>query len=82
MTIVSSKEFASNQNKYFDMAIKKQVFVQGGNNMFHLTCTNNVDTNGKERLWYEPDKDFYRSITKDELMKGINEDIDDFFVKS
>jgi hypothetical protein len=27
----------------------------------------------------EPDEDFYRAITKDELLKGIYEDIDIFF---
>jgi hypothetical protein len=27
MTIVSSKEFASNQEKYFDLALNEQVFI-------------------------------------------------------
>jgi len=79
MTVVSSTEFAINQNRYFDMAMKEHVFVQRGNNMFHLLCTNIDDMTVKERVWYEPDADFYRSVTKDELLKGINEDIDNFF---
>jgi len=40
--------------------------------------TDNDYTSVKERVWYEADKDFYRSITKEELLKGINEDIDNF----
>ena len=81
MTVVSSKEFATNQNKYFDMATKEQVFVQRGNNIFHLMCTNVDYTTVKERVYYEPDKDFHRSISKEELLNGIHEDIDKFFEK-
>ena len=79
MTVVSSKEFATNQNKYFDMAMNERVFVQRGGNMFHLNYTNDYNTPRKERVYYEPDEDFYKSITKDELLKGIHEDIDAFF---
>jgi predicted transcriptional regulator len=78
MTVVSSQEFATNQNKYFDMAMKEQVFVQRGSNMFHLMCTND-DATVKDRVYYEPDEDFYKSITVDELLIGIHEDIDNFF---
>jgi len=28
---------------------------------------------------FEPDEDFYRSITMDELLVGIHEDLDKFF---
>jgi len=34
MTIISSKEFASNQGKYFDLAVNEQVIVQRGSRMF------------------------------------------------
>ena len=78
MIVVSSKDFATNQNKYFDMAMNERVFVQRGNSMFHLACSNE-DTLVNERVYYEPDEDFYKSITKDELLKGIHEDIDNFF---
>ena len=45
MTVVSAKEFASNQEKYFDMAIHEQVFVQRerDNVMFILTTANDYD---------------------------------------
>jgi hypothetical protein len=36
MTTVNSKEFASNQKRYFDMAVKEQVCIRRGKNMFRL----------------------------------------------
>ena len=43
MTVVSSKEFVSNEDKYFDLALDERVFVKRGKNMFHLICGNNED---------------------------------------
>ena len=53
MTVVSTNEFNTNQEKYFD--------------------------NEKPDKIFKPDEDFHRSITADELLEGINEDIDIFF---
>ena len=36
MTLVNSKEFASHQKKYFDMAVNERVCIRRGRNMFHL----------------------------------------------
>jgi len=36
MTIVSSKEFAINQDKYFDLAVNGDVCIKNGKNVFHL----------------------------------------------
>ena len=72
--IVSTKEFISNQEMYFDMAVKEDIFVQNGENMFMFTMAN-----GRRKKYKKPDADFYRAITKDELLKGIYEDIDVFF---
>jgi predicted transcriptional regulator len=38
MTLVNTKEFVSNQKKYFDMAINEQVFIKRGKNTFIITC--------------------------------------------
>jgi len=78
MTVISSREFATNQNKYFNLAVNEEVFIKRGNNVFHLICKSDDNTT-KRRVYYEPDEDFYRSITKDVLLKGIHEDIDKFF---
>ena len=74
MTIVSSKEFAANQDKYFDMAIDEEIGVKRGNDMFYLYRTNDT-----ERVYYEPDEDFYRAITMDELLIGVKEDLREMF---
>ena len=36
MTVVSSKEFVTNQRKYFDMALNERVFIRKGSNMFFV----------------------------------------------
>ena len=76
MTVVSSKEFATNQEKYFDLALDEQVFVKRGDNMF-IIVNKNVDmyhdASVYERI-LEPDDDFRRAITAEELIKRIHAD--------
>ena len=79
MTVISSSEFFINQNRYFDMAIEEEVCIQSGDNMFQLRYTP-IEEVKRERVYFEPDEDFYNSVTKDELLKGIHEDIDVFFL--
>ena len=73
MTIVSSKEFACNHKRYFDLAVNEELFIKRGKNVFHLICTN-VDS----AINYAEDLDD-EYITKDELLTGIYEDIDKFY---
>jgi len=73
MTIVSTKEFNTNQEKYFDMAVNEDVCIKSDQYLFHLICKP-VDTIDKQ-VTLQPDDDFRRAITKDELLKGIYEDI-------
>ena len=42
MTVVSSKEFAINQKKFYNLALNERVFIRHGRNMFHL-CGNIED---------------------------------------
>jgi len=39
MTTISSKEFASNPDKYFDLAENEEVYIQDGEHTFVLTRT-------------------------------------------
>jgi len=73
MTVVSSKEFVTNQKRYFDLAINDDLFIKRGKNIFQLICTT-VDNsiNDADDL----DDDY---ITKEELLAGIYEDIDKFY---
>ena len=68
MTVVSTKEFVSNEDKYFDMAMSGQVFVQRDNIMFIVTRVPEKKRNHKK-----PDDDFRRAITMDEFKERARE---------
>ena len=81
MTVVSSTEFATNQEKYFDLALEEQVFIQKGDNMFLLIYKNVDDRNSyhdasvyEEIL--EPDDDLRRAISIDAFREKVHELID------
>jgi len=75
MTVISSKEFVNNQEKYFDMALNEQVYVQ-------RESDNAVFVISRDKKGYlKPDDDLRRAITADELLKGIHEDIHKMFAK-
>jgi hypothetical protein len=73
MTIVSSKDFVTNDDVYFDLAINEELFIKRGKNVFQLICTTVDD--------YVNDADDHDDnyITKDELLAGIYEDINKFY---
>ena len=84
MTVVSSKEFTANQEKYFDLALDEQVFIQKDGNVFLLVYKNVDDMNiyhdasvYEEIL--EPDDDFRSAITMDEFLIGVKEDLREIF---
>ena len=75
MTVVSSKEFAINEDKYFDLAMNEQVFVQRNNMMFIVSRANEK----KKRL--TPDNELRRAITGDELLERVYVSLDNFFAE-
>lgn len=55
MTLISSREFATNQKKYFDLAIKERVYIKKGNHTLFIANANRDDDDtdlmlAKERL--------------------------------
>ena len=74
MTVVSTKEFNANQEKYFDMALSEEIFVRRDNVMFIVTRAND-----KQKKYLEPDDDFRRAISMDELRKRVKEDIQQWY---
>jgi len=74
MTVISAKEFTSCQEKFFNLAINEQVYIQNDNYMFLLSNANMTKEEHKK-----PDVDFYRAITAEELLEGIYKDIDKKF---
>ena len=86
MTIVSSKEFVNNENKYFDMALEEHVYIQKDDNMFLLIYKNVDDINiYHEASVYEeilePDDDLRRAISADEFKKRCLQEVDTIFNK-
>ena len=80
MTLVSSKEFIADEDKYFDLALNGGVCIQRGDFMFHLVSAP-FEKQYPPQPFLEPDDDFRRAITKDELLKGIFEDMEKIFSK-
>ena len=62
MTVVSTKEFHTNQDKYFDIAMNEQVFVKRDNIMFIVT---------REKKYKEPDDDYHRAIPIEDVRDSI-----------
>ena len=79
MTVVSSKEFACNQKKYFNMAIDDHVVIKRGKNMFHLIYAPANESNIPEQPVLEPDDDLRRAISIDELRKSAHDHIHQLF---
>ena len=80
MTVVSSREFASHQDKYFEMAMNGQVFIQKGDNMFLLIRKSDDMNTYHDASVYEeilaPDEDFYRAIPADVFRERLIEVLD------
>ena len=66
MTVVSSKEFVSNQTKYYNLAVNEDIIIRRGKNMFQLMYRPGKK-NIEDKLVFEPDGDFYNSVSIDEL---------------
>ena len=69
MTVISSKEFATNQNKYFELAMNEQVYIENGENIFVFSIANGVK---EPDMIFEPDEDFYKSITMEEVREKLH----------
>ena len=69
MTLVSSNEFAVNQQRYLNLARKEDVCIQNDDEgMYHLLYTP-IKTKYSPQPILEPDEDFYRAISADEFKK-------------
>ena len=68
MTVVNSKEFVTNQKKYFNLAVNEDIFIKRGKNRFRLVYTN-VDNTSEYDEILEPDEDFYKAISAEEFKK-------------
>jgi len=76
MTVVSTKEFKTNQEKYLDIAMNGQVYIQRENCMFIVTKVNRYD---EKDIIFEPDEDFYNSISMEEVREKLHKVIDKLY---
>ena len=105
MMVISSKEFAANQQKYFDLAADKEVYVRNGKKMFVVSIANQqantndyfhkgitiedilknstdyADASEYEEI-LEPDEDFYRAISMEELRERLHRVVDKLYAKA
>ena len=72
MIVVNCKEFVCNDEKYFDLAMKEQVYIQRDNMMFIISKVNDIQHK-------TPDDDFHMAITANELKKRMHVVVDKFF---
>ena len=77
MTVVSSKEFVINEDKYLNIAMNGQVFIQRGDCLFIVTKAKEP----KKKRYLEPDDDLRRAITMDELRESVHAHIDTLFAE-
>ena len=73
MTVVSSKEFAINQKKFYNMALNERVFIRRGRNMFHLTCGNIEDDDESLDLADAIAAENDENVDVDDYLKSIYE---------
>jgi len=78
MTVVSSKEFAINQDKYFDLALNEDVCIKRGRNMFVVTRSNGQHS---EDMIFQPDDDFYNSITMEDVKNKLHNVLDKLYAE-
>ena len=74
MTVVSTKEFGTNQDKYFDMAVNEQVFVQREDYMFIVSRASAPKWKHKK-----PDEKLRNAITLDEVKDRLHSHIHKLF---
>ena len=65
MIVINPTQLRNEQKKYLDMAEKEPVVIKRGDKLIHLIV--------KERLI--SDEDIRNSLTREELMQGVSEDI-------
>ena len=77
MTVISSKEFVTNQEKYFNLALYEQVIIQKGDNMFIVQ--NFVPTNFSSESrygWADAAKEFVESGDEESFFPDFFKDED------
>ena len=78
MTVVSTKEFNTNQERYLDMAVKGSVCIKNDKYMFHLVCIP-VEEQTDDCIIFKPNDELRSCISMDEVQTRTREGIHNFF---
>ena len=70
MALVSSNEFAVNQQRYLNLARNGDVCIQNGEEMYHLLYTS-AEKQYPPQPILEPDEDFYRALSPKEFREQL-----------
>ena len=72
MLVISTRDFRANQSKFMDMANSGEdiILKSRKNGSFKLVPVSEHDTLISKEYILEPDADFERAITMDELLQG------------
>jgi len=77
MTVVSAKEFVTNQKKYFDLALNGQVMIKRGNNLFVVqNFVQNASKQKSRQGWAEAAKEFVESGNEESFFPDVFVDED------
>jgi len=77
MTVVSSKEFVANQEKYFDLALNEQLIIQRGNNKYVVqNFAQNLIESKARKGWAQAAKKFVESGQEEIFFPDFFEDED------
>ena len=74
MTVVSTKEFNTNQEKYFDLAMDEHIFIQRGDCMFIVAKAPEPKLQHKQ-----PDDELRRAVTMDEVKERLTAHVHKLF---
>ena len=69
MTVVSSKEFATNQDKYLELALRERVFIKKGIHTFFVTNIDEDEDESESEYDYEDLMDA-KACENDETISG------------
>ena len=83
MQVVSTKDFATDINRYFDLARREQLLVNDGNYTFRIALEI-PQQQVKQKKFLQPDADFHSAISMDEFKKRARlmlKDLDEKYAK-
>ncbi len=73
-TVITAKEFNTDQEKYFDLAVNEQVYIERGDNVFIVT-----KVKVPKRKYKKPDDDLRKAITMDEARERLHTNVHKLF---